>query len=130
MLLFSPSIQLPGVAPFAHLSVVLLNSCSFLSCGPVDFLALDAWCFLQVRALFERYGCVQEVFLLRNNTGGSRSRKGPSGSAFVRFAYKEQALYAIANLGGKHVLPSKLQLHDLLKRCSFAVMPLCVAERS
>ncbi|KAL8444536.1 hypothetical protein Emag_005432 [Eimeria magna] len=60
----------------------------------------------EVRALFERFGHVQEVFLLRNNTGGSRSRNGPSGSAFVRFAYKEQALYAIANLGGKHVIPN------------------------
>lgn len=60
----------------------------------------------EVRALFERYGYVQEVFLLRNNTGGSRSRKAPSGSAFVRFAYKEQALYAIANLAGKHVIPN------------------------
>ncbi|KAL8425145.1 hypothetical protein Efla_006106 [Eimeria flavescens] len=59
-----------------------------------------------VRALFERYGHVQEVFLLRNNTAGSRSRNGPSGSAFVRFAYKEQALYAIACLGGKHVIPN------------------------
>lgn len=61
----------------------------------------------QVRALFERFGSVQEVFLLRNSTGGSGSRKGPSGSAFVRFAYKEQALYAIASLGGKHVIPSE-----------------------
>ncbi|KAL8273404.1 hypothetical protein Esti_002649 [Eimeria stiedai] len=60
----------------------------------------------EVRALFERFGHVQEVFLLRNNTSGSRSRNGPSGSAFVRFAYKEQALYAIANLGGKHVIPN------------------------
>lgn len=60
----------------------------------------------EVRALFERYGYVQEVFLLRNNTGGGRSRKGPSGSAFVRFAYKEQALYAIANLGGKLIIPN------------------------
>ncbi|KAL8430054.1 hypothetical protein ACSSS7_006184 [Eimeria intestinalis] len=60
----------------------------------------------EVRALFERFGHVQEVFLLRNNTGGTRSRNGPSGSAFVRFAYKEQALYAIANLGGKHVIPN------------------------
>ncbi|OEH80414.1 RNA binding protein [Cyclospora cayetanensis] len=62
----------------------------------------------EVRALFEQYGSVQEVFLLRHNNGdsGSRPKKGPSGSAFVRFAYKEQALHAISSLAGRYVMPN------------------------
>ncbi|XP_026191779.1 CUGBP Elav-like family member 1-A [Cyclospora cayetanensis] len=68
----------------------------------------------EVRALFEQYGSVQEVFLLRHNNGdsGSRPKKGPSGSAFVRFAYKEQALHAISSLAGRYVMPSQFESHE------------------
>lgn len=59
----------------------------------------------QVRAVFERYGKVEEVFLMRDNSSWGRLRKGRTGCAFVRFALKEQAFHAIANLSGKYTMP-------------------------
>ncbi|CBZ52356.1 putative RNA binding protein [Neospora caninum Liverpool] len=68
-----------------------------------------------LRDLFERFGRVEEVFLMRddqplsgNHLGGGAAKPGKksrTGCAFVRFAYKEEALFAIGELNGKFVMP-------------------------
>lgn len=52
-----------------------------------------------VKDLFSPYGTVEEVFIMKdNNTGMGK------GCSFVKFAYKEQALYAINSLNGKKTM--------------------------
>ncbi|PFH34536.1 putative RNA binding protein [Besnoitia besnoiti] len=66
-----------------------------------------------LRDLFERFGRVEEVFLMRDEqppNGGSLptsrvGRKSRTGCAFVRFAFKEEALFAIGELNGRFVVP-------------------------
>eukprot|EP00922_Rhytidocystis_sp_ex-Travisia-forbesii_P035799 GHVS01053105.1.p1 GENE.GHVS01053105.1~~GHVS01053105.1.p1 ORF type:complete len:551 (+),score=167.21 GHVS01053105.1:181-1833(+) len=49
----------------------------------------------QVRDLFGRFGTIDEVFIMKDNSGM------PKGCAFVKFAYKEQAMFAMNQLNGK-----------------------------
>ncbi|KEP64884.1 UNVERIFIED_CONTAM: RNA binding protein, putative [Hammondia hammondi] len=67
-----------------------------------------------LRDLFERFGRVEEVFLMKdepcngaNPSGGAPrpGKKSRTGCAFVRFAYKEEAFFAISELNGKVIMP-------------------------
>lgn len=49
----------------------------------------------QIRNLFNRYGNVTEVYIMKNSNGVSKR------CAFVNYAYKEQGIFAIQNLNGK-----------------------------
>eukprot|EP00922_Rhytidocystis_sp_ex-Travisia-forbesii_P035451 GHVS01052615.1.p1 GENE.GHVS01052615.1~~GHVS01052615.1.p1 ORF type:complete len:532 (+),score=111.61 GHVS01052615.1:156-1751(+) len=49
----------------------------------------------QVRDLFGRFGTIDEVFIMKDNSGMAK------GCAFVKFAYKEQAMFAMNQLNGK-----------------------------
>eukprot|EP00922_Rhytidocystis_sp_ex-Travisia-forbesii_P035796 GHVS01053102.1.p1 GENE.GHVS01053102.1~~GHVS01053102.1.p1 ORF type:complete len:479 (+),score=102.37 GHVS01053102.1:116-1552(+) len=49
----------------------------------------------QVRDLFGRFGTIDEVFIMKDNSGM------PKGCAFVKFSYKEQAMFAMNQLNGK-----------------------------
>eukprot|EP00923_Selenidium_pygospionis_P048491 GHVN01083426.1.p1 GENE.GHVN01083426.1~~GHVN01083426.1.p1 ORF type:complete len:617 (-),score=83.45 GHVN01083426.1:1821-3671(-) len=52
-----------------------------------------------IRAVFECFGQVDEVFLMRDDQRKSK------GCAFVKFAFKEQSFHAIAMLNGKFTVP-------------------------
>ncbi|CAG9477660.1 CUGBP Elav-like family member 1, putative [Plasmodium vivax] len=52
-----------------------------------------------VKEMFSPYGSVEEVFIMKDNSTGLGK-----GCSFVKFAYKEQALYAINSLNGKKTL--------------------------
>mmetsp|Transcript_19522 Transcript_19522/g.55975 ORF Transcript_19522/g.55975 Transcript_19522/m.55975 type:complete len:547 (+) Transcript_19522:104-1744(+) len=52
-----------------------------------------------IRNVFAPFGMVDEVFIMRDE------RKESRGCAFVKFAYKEQAFYAINNLNQKFTMP-------------------------
>lgn len=47
-----------------------------------------------LRELFEPYGTVEDIFIMKDQNGGGK------GCAFIKMAYKEQALYAIRSLDG------------------------------
>mmetsp|Transcript_23700 Transcript_23700/g.58593 ORF Transcript_23700/g.58593 Transcript_23700/m.58593 type:complete len:534 (-) Transcript_23700:41-1642(-) len=53
-----------------------------------------------IQRVFEEHGTIEEVFIMRDNLKQSK------GCAFVKFAYKEQAFYAIQQLNGKVTLPN------------------------
>ncbi|CAD2095913.1 CUGBP Elav-like family member 1, putative [Plasmodium vinckei lentum] len=52
-----------------------------------------------IKDMFSVYGSVEEVFIMKDNSTGLGK-----GCSFVKFAYKEQALYAISSLNGKKTL--------------------------
>uniref|UniRef100_A0A8C9H7G1 RRM domain-containing protein n=1 Tax=Piliocolobus tephrosceles TaxID=591936 RepID=A0A8C9H7G1_9PRIM len=52
-----------------------------------------------IKDMFTPYGTVEEVFIMKDNATGLGK-----GCSFVKFAYKEQALYAINTLNGKKTL--------------------------
>ncbi|RQX73178.1 putative RNA binding protein [Toxoplasma gondii CAST] len=67
-----------------------------------------------LRDLFERFGRVEEVFLMKDEPGNGANlsggaprpgKKSRTGCAFVRFAYKEEAFFAISELNGKVIMP-------------------------
>ncbi|SOV82424.1 CUGBP Elav-like family member 2, putative [Plasmodium sp. gorilla clade G3] len=49
----------------------------------------------ELRELFNRYGNVTEVYIMKNSNGVSKR------CAFVNYAYKEQGIFAIQNMNGK-----------------------------
>ncbi|OEH75277.1 RNA recognition motif domain-containing protein [Cyclospora cayetanensis] len=51
----------------------------------------------ELKVFFSSYGTVDEVFVLRDSGSG-----GGKGCAFVKYRYKEEALYAIRSLSGRH----------------------------
>lgn len=53
-----------------------------------------------IRAVFSKFGNVDEVFLMKDEAGNSK------GCAFVKFSLKEESFHAIANLNGKFTMPS------------------------
>ncbi|CDO66375.1 CUGBP Elav-like family member 1 [Plasmodium reichenowi] len=52
-----------------------------------------------IKEMFSPYGTVEEVFIMKDNSTGLGK-----GCSFVKFSYKEQALYAIKSLNGKKTL--------------------------
>ncbi|SBT77562.1 CUGBP Elav-like family member 1, putative [Plasmodium ovale] len=52
-----------------------------------------------IKDMFSPYGTVEEVFIMKDNSTGLGK-----GCSFVKFSYKEQALYAINSLNGKKTL--------------------------
>ncbi|CRG93951.1 CUGBP Elav-like family member 1, putative [Plasmodium gallinaceum] len=52
-----------------------------------------------IKEMFSPYGSVEEVFIMKDNSTGLGK-----GCSFVKFSYKEQALYAINSLNGKKTL--------------------------
>ena len=57
-----------------------------------------------VRAMFETYGTVEEVTVLRDKDGGSR------GCAFIKFANRQQAQAAINKMHGSQIMPVSVSL--------------------
>ncbi|SCM02935.1 CUGBP Elav-like family member 2, putative [Plasmodium chabaudi chabaudi] len=49
----------------------------------------------QIRNIFNRYGNVKEVYIMKNSNGVSKR------CAFVNYDYKEQGIFAVQNLNGK-----------------------------
>lgn len=52
----------------------------------------------KVKEIFEPFGSVDEIFVMKDSSGAGK------GCAFVKFAYKEQALHASKQLDGKKTL--------------------------
>lgn len=52
----------------------------------------------EVKKIFEPFGTLDEVYVMRDSNGAGK------GCAFVKYAYKEQALYASKELDGKRTL--------------------------
>lgn len=52
-----------------------------------------------IKEMFSPFGNVEEVFIMKDNSTGMGK-----GCSFVKFAFKEQALYAINSLNGKKTL--------------------------
>lgn len=54
----------------------------------------------ELREVFQSYGRIDEVYIMKDSSSGMGK-----GCAFVKYAYKEQGIYALRNLDGKRTLP-------------------------
>jgi len=73
----------------------------------------------EIKEVFSRFGTLDEIYLMKDE------QKKSKGCAFVKFAYKEEAFHAVANLNGKYTMPGSQRAMEV----RFAVTKIKTAHQ-